>query len=255
MASPPGSRPSAAAGSTAPAFRRRSAPRSARRSPRRVGTDSRRLCPPSLHHEEAQLDALLAAVRRRPQRDAADDRRRDRSTTCSATCRPTLLLSGPIESLPTHASELSVERQLTALARKNMVGGRGALLPRLRRLQASHSGERRPHHPARRVPDRLHALSARDRAGHAAGPVRVPDPGRAALWLRGRQCVDVRRLDRLLGSDRHGAADHAADEGDPVVRTSPALRQRRDDDGEVHRRRRSETSLPELSADDRCGAS
>ena len=32
-------------------------------------------------------------------------------------------LSGLIEGLPTHASELSVERQLTAMARKNMVAG------------------------------------------------------------------------------------------------------------------------------------
>ena len=37
------------------------------------------------------------------------------------------------------------------------------------------------------------------------------------LRLRSRQCLDVRRLDRLLGSDRHGAADHASDEGDPVA--------------------------------------
>ncbi|WP_310469160.1 aminomethyl-transferring glycine dehydrogenase subunit GcvPA [Sphingomonas sp.] len=32
-------------------------------------------------------------------------------------------LSGPIEGLPNHASELSVERQLTALSRKNLVAG------------------------------------------------------------------------------------------------------------------------------------
>ena len=34
-----------------------------------------------------------------------------------------LLLKGPIEGLPMHASEMSVERQLTAMARKNMVAG------------------------------------------------------------------------------------------------------------------------------------
>ena len=106
---------------------------------------------------------------------------------------------------------------------KNMVAGAGALLPRLRRLQASRPGERRPPHPARRVPHRLHALPARNRAGHAAGPVRIPDPGRAAARLRSRQRLDVRRLDRLLGSDRHGAADHAAEEGDRLVGAPPAL--------------------------------
>jgi glycine dehydrogenase subunit 1 len=34
-----------------------------------------------------------------------------------------LLLDGPIEGLPPHASEMSVERQMTAMARKNMVAG------------------------------------------------------------------------------------------------------------------------------------
>src|SRR4030095_5945460 len=36
---------------------------------------------------------------------------------------PDLLLSRPIAELPTHASELSVERQLSALARKNLAAG------------------------------------------------------------------------------------------------------------------------------------
>ena len=84
--------------------------------------------------------------------------------------------------------------------------GRSAVLPRRRRLPASHPGQRRSPDPARRVPDRLHALPAGNRAGHAADAVRIPDPGRAALRLRGRQRLDVRRLDRDVGSDRHGAA-------------------------------------------------
>jgi len=36
---------------------------------------------------------------------------------------PEARLDGPVEGLPNHASELSVERQLTALARKNLVAG------------------------------------------------------------------------------------------------------------------------------------
>ena len=36
---------------------------------------------------------------------------------------PEARLDGPLEGLPNHASELSVERQLTALARKNLVAG------------------------------------------------------------------------------------------------------------------------------------
>ena len=56
---------------------------------------------------------------------------------------------------------------------------------------ATTPGERRPSDPARRVPDRLHALPAGNRAGHAAGAVRIPDAGRAALRLRRRQRLDV----------------------------------------------------------------
>ena len=136
-----------------------------------------------------------------------------------------------------HASEMAVERHMTALVAQEHGRGRRALLPRLRRLPASRPGERRPHHPARRVPDQLHALPARDRAGHAADAVRVPDAGRAAVRLRGRQRVDVRRLDRDVGSDRHGAPHHAAEQDDHLVGRAPALCQRRQDDGEVHRGR------------------
>ena len=160
-------------------------------------------------------------------------------------------LKGPIHGLPMHASEMAVERDMTAMARKNMVARRRALLPRLRRLQASCPGQRRSSDPARRVPDRLHALPARNRAGHAAGPVRIPDPGRAAVRLRSRQRLDVRRLDRLLGSDRHGAADHAQDEGDPLLGPAPALRLGLQDDGEVHRRHARRRALPELDRRDR----
>ncbi len=51
-------------------------------------------------------------------------------------------LDGPIQGLPGHASELAVERHMSALARKNLAAGRCALLPRLRCLQASCAGER-----------------------------------------------------------------------------------------------------------------
>ena len=79
-----------------------------------------------------------------------------------------------------HASEMAVERAADGAGAQEHGRGRGALLPRLRRLPPPRPGERRPSHPARRVPDRLHALPAGNRAGHAAGAVRIPDPGRAA---------------------------------------------------------------------------
>ena len=46
-----------------------------------------------------------------------------RSTNCSATFPRRRGLNGPIEGLPMHASEMAVERHMTALARKNMVAG------------------------------------------------------------------------------------------------------------------------------------
>ena len=112
---------------------------------------------------------------------------------------------------------------MAALGAQEHGGRRRALLPRLRRLPAPRSGERRSHHPARRVPDQLHALPARNRAGHAADDVRVPDAGRAPVRLRGRQCLDVRRLDRDVGSDPDGAPDHAPEQDGHLVGRAPAL--------------------------------
>ena len=68
------------------------------------------------------------------------------------------------------------------------------------------------------------------------------------LRLRGRQCLDVRRLDRLLGSDRHGAADHAAEEGDHLVGPAPALCRVAQDDGASSPATRSRRRCPSSSA-------
>ena len=100
------------------------------------------------------------------------------------------LLPGLLD-LPRAKGELEVERMLGALAARNVAGGLGAVLLRRRRLPAPCAGERRSSDPALRVPDHLHALPARDRAGHAAVSVRVPDPGRAADRHGGRQRLDV----------------------------------------------------------------
>ena len=99
------------------------------------------------------------------------------------------------------------------MAAQERRGRLGAVLRRARRLQAPRSGERRSSDPALRVPDQLHALSARDRAGHAAVSVRVPDPGRAADRHGGRQRLDVRRLDRRGRGGADGASRHPAEEG------------------------------------------
>ena len=91
-------------------------------------------------------------------------------------------------------------------------GGFGAILCRGRRLQAPFAGQRRSPDPALRVLDLLHAISTRDRPGHAAIPVRVPDPGGHAHRDGGGQCLHVRRLD---GGRRSGA------DGAPVEQATP----------------------------------
>ena len=105
-------------------------------------------------------------------------------------------LGGKVAGLPDHPGELEVERAFQAYAAKNVRRRIGAVLHRRRRLSPSCAGDRRLHDPARRVPDLLHAVPARDHARHAAVPVRVPDPGHAAHRHGGGQRLDVRRLDR-----------------------------------------------------------
>ena len=117
-------------------------------------------------------------------------------------------------------------------------GGIGAVFPRRRRLSPPCSRDRRSSDPALGIPDELHALSAGNRAGHAAGPVRIPDAGRRADGHGGRQRLDVRRLDRLRRSDADGASPDAAHQGGPLRRPASAIRRcRRDARQHVGRRR------------------
>src|SRR3546814_3904091 len=75
---------------------------------------------------------------------------------------------------PPRATRTDTLFPYTTLFRSECGGGRRALLPRRRRVSASCAGLGRPPDPARRVPDRVYALPARDRAGHIADAVRVP---------------------------------------------------------------------------------
>ena len=153
----------------------------------------------------------------------------------------TLVLPAIILANDVLSGELEVGRAIQAAGAVGQGGqegdgGDGALLLRGRGLSPPRPGDRGPRDPALRVPDQLHALSAGNRAGHAADAVRIPEPGRAAARHRRCQCVDVRRLDRVLGSDREGAADHQARQGAAVDRAAPALPQRCAHDGEIYRR-------------------
>ena len=115
--------------------------------------------------------------------------------------------------MPRAMSEIEVERRWLRWPRQQSRRRVGAVLSRRRRLQASHSRDRRSSDPALGIPHQLHALSAGDLAGHAAGPVRVPDPGGGAHRHGGRQRLDVRRLDRLRRGDADGASPDQAAQG------------------------------------------
>ena len=112
---------------------------------------------------------------------------------------------------------------LGRMAAQERRGRLGAVLRRLRRLQAPRSGERRSPDPALGIPHLLHAVPARDRARHAALSVRIPDPGRAAHRHGGRQRLDVRRLDRVRRSRADGASRHQAEEGGARRKSASAL--------------------------------
>src|SRR6476620_10830615 len=74
-----------------------------------------RLCPPSLHHEEAKLMRYLPL---------SDTNRNEMLRVIGAGSIDDLFrdvpqearLEGPIEGLPMHASEMAVERHMTALS-------------------------------------------------------------------------------------------------------------------------------------------
>ena len=64
---------------------------------------------------------------------------------------------------------------LEELAREERRHDEGALVPRRRDLRPLRARGRRRRPPARRVPDRVHAVPAGDEPGRAAGDLRVPD--------------------------------------------------------------------------------
>src|SRR4029453_17663406 len=82
----------------------------------------RGLCAPSFHHEEARLMRYL------PLSDV--DRMEMLRVVGAASIEDLfrdvpeeLRLKGPIEGLPLHASEMAVDRHMSALSRQNMVAG------------------------------------------------------------------------------------------------------------------------------------
>ena len=83
----------------------------------------------------------------------------------------------PHLDLPPGMSEPEVIRHLQALGQQNRNVLEMPSFPRRRLLQPLHSQHRECSHPARRVPDELHALPARTFPRHLAGHVRVSKHG------------------------------------------------------------------------------
>jgi len=96
-----------------------------------------------------------------------------------------------LPDLPRRKSEIEVERALGRLAAMNVPAGAVPFFVGCGAYKHPHPGERRSPDPALGIPHLLHALSARDRAGHAALSVRIPDPGRAADRHGGRERLGV----------------------------------------------------------------
>ena len=100
-------------------------------------------------------------------------------------------LAAKIAGLPDHQGELEVERAFQAYAAKNLSPSAAPFF--------IGAGAYRHHVPATvdymiqrgEFLTVLHALPARDHAGHAAVSVRVPDPGGAAHRHGGGQRLDV----------------------------------------------------------------
>ena len=189
-------------------------------------------------------DALSAARRHRPRSDAGAHRRvRHRRPVRRHSRRPS---GSPRRSTCANAHERDRGRApARPHGRAQRRGGFGSVLSRRRRLSPPRAGDGRPSDPALGVPDQLHALPARDRPGHAAGAVRVPDPGRGADRHGGRQRLDVRRLDRLRRGDPDGASPDPAAQGGAVGRPASAIcRCRRDARRHGRRRDRPPAARP-----------
>ena len=107
------------------------------------------------------------------------------------TCRQSARLPAKIAGLPDHLGELEVERAFQAYAAKNVSPASAPFF--------IGAGAYRHHVPSTvdymiqrgEFLTSLHAVPARDHAGHAAVSVRIPDPGEPADRHGGGQRLDV----------------------------------------------------------------
>ncbi len=153
--------------------------------------------------------------------------------------RPLLRHTGriPAHPRPRHPAPVRRERNRRLLPRtRPRECSRLCQLPRCRRLLALPARRHRLAHLARRMVHRLHALSAGDLAGHAAGHLRIPDHDLRAHRHGRRQRLDVRRLHRLRRGADDGRARHRTPQVDhrqhafipSIARSSPPTRATRE---------------------------
>ena len=144
-------------------------------------------------------------------------------------------LKGPIEGLPMHASEMAVERHMTALSRKNMVAGDVPFF--------LGCGAYKHHIPASvdHIIQRGEFLTSYTpyQPEIAQGTLQMlfefQTQVARLLRLRGRERVDVRRLDRDVGSDRHGASASRGGRRRSSRRACTRITSASPNHGEVHR--------------------
>ena len=145
-------------------------------------------------------------------------------------------LEGLID-LPKAKGEMEVERVLGKLAAQNTPAGSVPFFVGAGAYKHHVPATRRSPDPALRVPHLLHALSAGDRPGHAAVPVRVPDPGGDADGHGGGERLHVRRLDGDGRSRADGAPHHQAAQGGAGRQPASALPRDHRDGGAAGRAR------------------
>ena len=203
---------------------------------------------------------LPLADRRRPRGDARGDRRRlDRR---SLRAGPRGVRFERELDVPPALSEVELMRHLEELAARNAHIGLGALVPRRGDLRPLRAGGRRRDPRARRVPDRVHAVPARDEPGRAAGDLRVPDRDLRADRDGRLERVRLRRHDggrgRLLRGEAHERPleDRARRDAEPAGapgREDVRARVRARGRGGAARRRRDRSRPTGIGAADAAG--
>ena len=162
-----------------------------------------------VHAGPRETRELPLAHRRRPRGDARGDRRRVRRRALPR--HPGRRALRPASSTSSRRSaRLELQRHLEELAARNVDTTKELSFLGAGDLRPLRAGDRRRGPPARRVPHRVHAVSARDEPGHPAGDLRVPDRDLRAHGDGRLERLRLRRHDRRRGRVPHRASTRRA---------------------------------------------